>query len=96
MLNLVRPPFARLYPNPKWQDTSGILDLHGQVAVVLGANVGLGYTTALEVARKGAKVFVTPKSAEKAGDAVRRLKSDLESGGLRDANISSITLPLMT
>ncbi|KAF2094422.1 NAD(P)-binding protein [Rhizodiscina lignyota] len=92
--NWIAPPFARLYPNPNWQDASQIPDLHGKTAVVLGANVGLGYETALQLARKAAKVYVTARSAEKAEDTQKRLEIDLAKEGVTGVDIVPIALPL--
>ena len=38
-------------------------DLTGKVAIVTGANTGLGFASALELARKGAHVFITSRDA---------------------------------
>lgn len=49
----------------------------GKTALVTGANGGIGYFTALELARRGAAVVLACRSREKGEDAVRRLKSEL-------------------
>ena len=75
--NFLTPGFARLTPNPSWPDASRIPDLKGKVAIVLGANSGLGYETALQLAQKRAKVYVTARSVEKAETAVENIKGEL-------------------
>ncbi len=52
---------------------SEIPDQSGRLAVVTGANSGLGRITALELARHGAEVVVACRSAEKGKDAVREM-----------------------
>jgi len=63
--------------NPPWPDASRIADLKGKVAIVLGANSGLGYEIALQLAQKGARVYVTTRSVEKAEATVKNIKGDL-------------------
>jgi NAD(P)-dependent dehydrogenase (short-subunit alcohol dehydrogenase family) len=45
----------------------------GKVAVVTGANSGIGWHTALELARAGAEVVMAARSKQKGEDAVRRV-----------------------
>jgi NAD(P)-dependent dehydrogenase (short-subunit alcohol dehydrogenase family) len=55
-------------------DTSQLPDLHGAVALVTGANSGIGLPTALELARCGAQVTLAcrnPESAGRAADTIR-------------------------
>lgn len=55
-------------------DTSQLPDLHGKVALVTGANSGIGLPTALELARCGARVWLAcrnPASADRAADRIR-------------------------
>jgi len=77
--NILKPSFSRLTPNPNWPDASAIPDLKGKVAIVLGANSGVGYNTALELARKGAKVYVTARSSEKAEETVLKIEDELKA-----------------
>lgn len=57
--------------------TSDIPDLSGRRAIVTGATGGLGYYTALELARHGADVAVTARDEQKAADTVARLEKEL-------------------
>lgn len=49
----------------------------GKSAVVTGANSGIGYHTALELARKGASVVLACRSRDKGEAALARLKAEL-------------------
>ena len=42
-----------------------------------GSNTGIGYVTARELARKGAKVIVAARNVKKGEDAVKRIKAEL-------------------
>jgi len=46
----------------------------GKIAIVTGANSGIGYHTALELARKGGRVLLACRNPAKAEDALKRLK----------------------
>lgn len=48
-------------------------DQSGKVAIVTGANSGLGYHTALELARKGARVVLACRSQERGDAALARI-----------------------
>jgi NAD(P)-dependent dehydrogenase (short-subunit alcohol dehydrogenase family) len=54
-----------------------IPDQGGRVAVVTGANGGLGYVTARELARKGARVVLACRNEEKAWEAADRLGAEV-------------------
>lgn len=47
----------------------------GKLALVTGANSGIGYHTALELARKGATVILACRNPQKGQDALKRLKT---------------------
>ncbi|CAM9152009.1 unnamed protein product [Hapterophycus canaliculatus] len=51
-------------------------DLRGKHFVVTGANTGLGYITSRELAKMGAKVTLTCRSAEKGQEAVNKLREE--------------------
>ncbi len=51
----------------------------GKLAVVTGATGGLGYETALELARAGAEVLVTGRNAEKGRIAIERIRRAVPS-----------------
>lgn len=49
----------------------------GKLAIVTGANSGIGYHTALELARKEASVILACRNPAKAEDALKRLKLEV-------------------
>jgi NAD(P)-dependent dehydrogenase (short-subunit alcohol dehydrogenase family) len=59
-----------------------IPDQSGRVAVVTGANSGLGYHTALELARHGAKVVVASRSDVRGKEAVARIIAEVPDADL--------------
>jgi NAD(P)-dependent dehydrogenase (short-subunit alcohol dehydrogenase family) len=63
----------------KWT-ADEIPDQTGRVAIVTGANSGLGLVTALELARHGAEVVVTSRSVEKGEEAAKEI-ADATGGG---------------
>ena len=58
----------------KWT-TADIPDQSGRVAVVTGANTGLGFDTAAVLADKGAHVVLAVRNLDKGKDAVDRIKA---------------------
>lgn len=54
-----------------------IPDLSGRDAVVTGANSGLGFQTALELARHGASVTLACRNQARGEDALRRLRAQV-------------------
>jgi NAD(P)-dependent dehydrogenase (short-subunit alcohol dehydrogenase family) len=64
-------------------------DQTGRRAVVTGANGGLGYRVALELARRGASVILAARNAERGEEALRRLRA--EAAGA-DAELRSLDL----
>jgi NAD(P)-dependent dehydrogenase (short-subunit alcohol dehydrogenase family) len=74
--------------NPKWT-TDDIADLTGRVAVVTGANTGLGLETARELAAKNATVVLAVRDLGKG----ERARADI-TAGVPDADVSVQTLDL--
>ncbi|MFJ9904071.1 oxidoreductase [Streptomyces sp. NPDC101152] len=58
-------------------NTHDIPDQHGRVAVVTGANSGLGYVVARELARKGARVVLACRSGARGSAAVDRVVAEV-------------------
>lgn len=56
------------------------VDMSGKVALVTGANSGLGFETARVFALKGAHVVVVARSIAKATDAIARVEKSLPAG----------------
>jgi len=72
-----------------------IPDLYGRRCVVTGANSGIGFHTALELARHGAAVVLACRSAERGQAALERMKAeapgaDLELDTLDLADLASV------
>ena len=59
--------------------------LSGQLAVVTGANSGIGFHTALELARAGARVVLAARSREKGQGAVTQILHQLPAADVRSA-----------
>ncbi|MGH3379907.1 MAG: oxidoreductase [Actinoallomurus sp.] len=66
---------------PKWT-TDDIPDLAGKRAIVTGANSGLGYQTALGLARHGATVVLGCRSAERGEKALASIRAEVPDGDL--------------
>jgi NAD(P)-dependent dehydrogenase (short-subunit alcohol dehydrogenase family) len=78
----------------KWT-AADIPDQRGRVAVVTGANSGLGLATSQELARAGAAVVLACRSEHKARDAMHSIHrlvpgADLELGSLDLADLDSV------
>ncbi|AEV71828.1 dehydrogenase of unknown specificity, short-chain alcohol dehydrogenase like protein [Mycolicibacterium rhodesiae NBB3] len=58
----------------KWT-TAQIPDQTGRIAVITGANTGLGYETAAALAAKGAHVVLAVRNLDKGKDAARRVEA---------------------
>jgi NAD(P)-dependent dehydrogenase (short-subunit alcohol dehydrogenase family) len=72
----------------KWT-TADIPDQSGRIAVVTGANSGLGYQTSLALAAKGARVVMACRSPERGAAAVARLKASVPDA---DVDLRSLDL----
>jgi NAD(P)-dependent dehydrogenase (short-subunit alcohol dehydrogenase family) len=66
----------------KWT-AADIPDQSGRVAVVTGANSGLGRSTAWELARAGATVIVAARNTGKGEEAASRIKQDVPAADVR-------------
>ena len=58
-------------------NVGAIPDQSGRVAVVTGANSGLGYATARGLALRGARILLACRSEQRGADALARLRSDV-------------------
>jgi NAD(P)-dependent dehydrogenase (short-subunit alcohol dehydrogenase family) len=73
----------------KWT-AERIPDQSGRVALVTGANSGLGLITARELARKGARVVMTARDMDKGRDALREVEGAASGGG--EAELAELDL----
>ena len=67
-----------------------IPDQHGRVAVVTGANTGLGFETARMLAERGAQVVMAVRDVEKGKQAAARIDGDVTVQVLDLASLDSI------
>ncbi|MFJ3496882.1 SDR family NAD(P)-dependent oxidoreductase [Streptomyces sp. NPDC086091] len=73
----------------KWT-TANIPDQHGRVAVVTGANTGLGYETARALAERGACVVLAVRDVEKGERAAARMTGDVTVQPLDLTSLASV------
>ena len=66
-----------------------IPDLTGRTAIVTGANSGIGYRAAVELARHGATVTLAARDPGRGADALRRLRADVPAA---DVSLGSLDL----
>jgi retinol dehydrogenase-12 len=65
--------------------------LSGRVALVTGANTGIGLVTARELVKKGARVFIACRSAERARPAAEEIKKETgQSVELLDLDLADL------
>jgi len=79
---------------PKWT-AADIPDQHGRVAVVTGANSGIGLVAARELARAGGRVVLAVRNAEKGAAAAREIQAavpgaQVEVGSLDLGSLESV------
>ncbi|MBO0866409.1 MAG: SDR family NAD(P)-dependent oxidoreductase [Mycobacterium sp.] len=78
-------------PNRKWSEVD-VPDQRGRIAIVTGANTGIGYHTAAVLARHGAHVVLAVRNLEKGNAALARIvaahpKTDVT---LQELDLSSL------
>ena len=74
---------------PTGWTTTDIPDQHGRMALVTGANTGIGFHQALELARKGAHVLLAARDPERGRTARSAIPGDLPA-----ANVELLRLDL--
>src|SRR5262245_17079265 len=75
----------------KWT-VENILSQAGKLAVVTGANSGIGWHTALELARARSEVILTARTEVKGRDAVARIRRELPAARVRFELLSLASL----
>ena len=70
--------FWKTYFTPNHYSDKQIPNLTGKVAIVTGANTGLGYAATVSLAGNGAHVFLACRSQERAMDAIERAKNEIK------------------
>ena len=55
-------------------------NLQGRTAIVTGANIGLGFQTALQLAQQGIHVILACRSKDRAEAALKKLQAALPNG----------------
>jgi NAD(P)-dependent dehydrogenase (short-subunit alcohol dehydrogenase family) len=58
------------------------MTLSDKSVIVTGSNTGIGYETALDLYKKGAKVYIACRNQEKALNAIEKMKADGGTGEL--------------
>jgi NAD(P)-dependent dehydrogenase (short-subunit alcohol dehydrogenase family) len=58
------------------------MNLSGKTVIVTGSNTGIGFETALDLYKKGAKVYLACRCQEKALHAIEKIKADGGTGEL--------------
>jgi NAD(P)-dependent dehydrogenase (short-subunit alcohol dehydrogenase family) len=76
--------------HPKWT-ASDIPSQRGRSAVVTGTG-GLGYETALELARNGAEVILAGRNKEKGAEAVQQIRNSVSSANIRFEEVDLASL----
>jgi NAD(P)-dependent dehydrogenase (short-subunit alcohol dehydrogenase family) len=78
-------------PNSNWK-VSDIASQSGRRVVITGANSGIGFHTALELARRGAEVVLPARTEAKAADAVQRIRAEVPDAKLTPAILDLASL----
>ena len=73
---------------------AGAVDMRGKVAVVTGANTGIGFETAQALAAQGALVVLAGRSLEKLADAAERIRAKLPAEAAGGAKAGSACMAL--
>ncbi|MDH6247977.1 SDR family NAD(P)-dependent oxidoreductase [Mycobacterium sp. OTB74] len=76
----------------KWT-VDNVPDQSGRVAIVTGANTGLGFETARVLAEKGARVVIAVRDTAKGDDAVARIKAKTPNA---DVSVQKLDLGSLT
>lgn len=72
--------------------TNNLPSTEGRIIIVTGANTGLGYETALELAKKGGKVIMACRNLSKANAAKAEIKKEVPTADLEVMKIDLSSL----
>ena len=75
----------------KWT-TSDIPDQSGRLAVVTGANSGIGLVAARELARAGAHVVMAVRDTARGADAARKVRSAASAASAAEVEVMELDL----
>lgn len=75
---------VRKYQEYKWRTCKNNINLTGKIALITGANSGIGFEVAKELAKRGAKVILACRDLSKADEAIKLIENDLGSTGITD------------
>src|SRR3569833_3224536 len=64
----------------------------GRRAIITGANSGIGYYTALELARNGANVVLACRDDARCEDAIARIRKELPNAQIEGATLDLASL----
>jgi NAD(P)-dependent dehydrogenase (short-subunit alcohol dehydrogenase family) len=73
--------------NPKIWTAGRIPPQHGRLVVITGANSGIGFETALELARHGAEIVLPARTTAKATEAITRIRQQVPGAKLHAATL---------
>lgn len=62
----------------KWGTCSNTVKLGNKVVIITGANSGIGFETAKELAKRGAKIILACRNLEKANDAILKIMKEVQ------------------
>ncbi|OAQ32837.1 NAD(P)-binding protein [Linnemannia elongata AG-77] len=77
--SLTQLAWWKTYLTPNKYSHDQIPDLSGKVAIVTGANSGLGYATTVALAAHGARVFLACRSQERAQEAIDNATAEIKA-----------------
>jgi NAD(P)-dependent dehydrogenase (short-subunit alcohol dehydrogenase family) len=77
-------------------NASQLPSLTGRTALVTGGNSGIGWHTALELARHGARVRLASRNAQRGAEAVSRIKAQLPGADIEPVQLDLASLASVT
>jgi NAD(P)-dependent dehydrogenase (short-subunit alcohol dehydrogenase family) len=84
-----RPPLSTKDDTMSGFTARNVPDQHGRTTLVTGANTGLGFWTAVHLAKAGARVLIGSRSADRGAEALDRLRAEAPGS---DADVLGLDL----